>query len=274
MNLQIEKSEKHFYLYCALFYNNNRTIDSNDVVSEVSTKVIEVLSAINFRKIDMPMHSYHYLMGLYNPDGYIDNGNTMKQPQEITDYINELSNISQLQDLFKQQEPELDQKLNRYEEKFEYITKHFNTYFDFEPKDKTFILTRNWDASGKCISTKEGAHILVGWRIKGLNAKQILHEITHSFISTCTLPVYSDIENILNTVPDYVKQSYANPKILTEESFIRALVVYLDHLEGDTFEFSLNEDDLSMYLPSKFLEKMQKDNITVISQEYINNFRV
>jgi len=272
MELNTIKLPEHFLLYCALFYNHNRTIDYNDVVSEVSAQVVAALAQINFEKIDMPRHSYHYLMGMLNPIGYESDGKVMYQPENITQYLNALAGVDQLQAIYKSQEIQLDAKLNAYREKFDYIQPHFKTYFDFEPGNSKFILTRNWDASGKYISTKDNAYIFVGWRIKGLKAKQIMHEITHAFINECELPIPEDINTVLESVPAYVKGSYAVPKLLAEESFIRALVIYLDRLEGGTFEFSFNEDDLSMQLPARYLDKLEKDRPRVVSKDFIRNF--
>lgn len=274
MDLKTVKIQSHFYLYCALFYNKNASIDCYDTIEELRINVVNTLGNINFKKLNMPLHSYHYFMGLYNQKGYGDKGKIMKPSQEFLEYIRLLSSVSQLQTLFREQEVALDRRLLAYEEKFSYIKEYFKSHFNFEPTDSRFLITRNWDASGKCIHTKKGTYIFVGWKINGLNSNQLLHEITHSFVNECKLPIPVNITEYMEEMPDYIMESYARPSTFAEESFIRALVVYLDRIEGDAFGFSLSKMDLEMILPAIYLQKLEKDKVTVLTKDYINSFNI
>lgn len=274
MELKTIKLKNHFYLYCAMFYNKGESIDNHELVDELSAKVVDVLAQLNFRKLEMPMHAYHYFMGLYNPDGYDDKGNIMKPSEEFLAYVQELSTLKKLEQIYKEYEPALDERLSAYEEKFSYLNKYFEDHYDFKPKNTAFYITRNWDGSGKCISTKAGIYIFVGWKVKDLNSMQILHEITHSFINECKLPIPSAIEKIMEDSPEYIKDSYGRPSSYAEDSFIRALIVYLDKVDGDTFEFSFKKYDTDMVLPEMYLKKLEQDGVKQLTKNYIDNFKL
>lgn len=270
MELKTAKLQKHFYIYCAMFYADNRTIGYKDWVSELKDKVITALEKSNTPKLDMPMHSYHYLMGIFNPEGYEDNGKLMIPTKEVLDYVERMSALPELQELWKQYEPDFDTRLKDFEERFIDIENLFKNHFDYEPDIKTFYLTRNWDTSGKCIKTKDGYYILVGWKKEGINLNQILHELTHSYLDKCILTIPRDVNDYLKKMPEEVLGSYANPTTYVEESIIRALVVYLSHSEENIQNYSLVGTDLDMILPAKYLEVLEKDKPEKLTIEYLN----
>ena len=102
MQLETIKLPKHFYMYCALIHANNRTLGFNDAGKELSRKIVNVLEKLNIKKLTMPMHSYHYLMGMLNLEGYEDNGRAMKPIKEVLDYVAMLSSIPELQIIWKE----------------------------------------------------------------------------------------------------------------------------------------------------------------------------
>lgn len=273
MELKTAKLQKHFYTYCAMFYANNRTIGYKDWVSELKDKVIQALEKSNTPKLDMPLHSYHYLMGIFNPDGYEDNGKLMVPAKEVIDYVDRLSAHPELQALWKQYEPDFDTRLKDFEDRFSDIENLFNNHFDFEPDIKAFYLTRNWDTSGKCIKTKDSYYVLVGWKKEGINLNQILHELIHSYLDKCTLTIPEDVTEYLKRMPEEVLGSYAEPSFFIEESIIRALVVYLSHAEENIQNYSLVGTDLDMLLPAKYLEILEKDKPTKLTIEYLNKLK-
>ena len=273
MELKTVKLQKHFHMYCAMFYANNRTIGYKDWVSELKDKVVAILEKSGTPKLDMPMHSYHYLMGIFNSAGYDDNGKFMLPAKEVLDYVDRISLLPELQNLWKQYEPDFDKRLNEFEERFSDIENLFKNHFDFEPDIKTFYLTRNWDTSGKCIKTKDGYYIMVGWKKEGINLSQILHELTHSYLDKCTLTIPEDVVDYLKKMPEEVLGSYADPSTYVEESIIRALVVYLSHSEENIQNYSLVGTDLDMLLPAKYLEVLEKDKPEKLTTDYLNKIK-
>lgn len=270
MELKTVKLPKHFYMYCAMFYANNRTIGYKDWVSELKDKVVTILEKSGIPKLDMPMHSYHYLMGIFNPDGYKDNGKTMIPAKEVLEYVDKIALLPELQELLAQYEPDLTGRLKDFEVRFSDIENFFKSHFDYEPNIKNFYLTRNWDTSGKCIKNEDGYYILVGWKKEGINLNQILHELTHSYIGKCTLTVPKDVNDYLKKMPEDVLGSYANPSIYVEESIVRALVVYLSQLDDNIQNYSLVGTDLDMLLPAKYLEVLEKDKPVKLTIDYLN----
>ena len=270
MNLKTAKLQKHFYMYCALFYANNRTLGYKEWVSDLRDKVVAILEKNNIYKLDMPMHSYHYLMGLFNPNGYKDNGYEMKLGAKILDYVDQLSQIDELQKLRKEYEADFDQRLKEFEERFDDIKVFFSKHFDFEPDVKTFYLTRNWDTSGKCIVTEDDCYILVGWKKEGINLNQILHELTHSYLDKCNLTIPDDVNFYSEKMPKEVIESYARPSAFVEESSTRAIVVYLSRLEKNITDYSLVGTDLDMLLPVKYLEVLETETPVTFTVEYLN----
>lgn len=269
MELQTVKIQKHFYLYCALFYANNPTIGYKDWVTELKDKAVSILERHNIPKLDMPMHSYHYLMGMFNPNGYENNGNIMHPDPELIEYLEKISQIPELQELWKEYEDDFDKRLREFEERFNDIRDFFINHFNFEPNIRDYYLTRNWDTSGKCIKTNKKFYILVGWKKEGINLNQILHEIIHSYLDMCTLIIPANIKNYLDKMPQEVLSSYANPSIFAEESLARALVVYLSHLEENIPDYSLVGTDLDMLLPAKYLEILREKKPIKLTINYL-----
>lgn len=272
MKLKTFKDKRHFLLYCALFFNQGEKIDNHEIIDTLKVRITNTLDLCNFNHLNMPDHSYHYFMGLYNPSGYLNYGQVLYPDKEFLEYIEKLGNVSELDDIYREYEPGLDEKLRGYENKFEYLNTYFDQHYDFEPKTDKFSFTRNWDASGKCVPTNNGTLIFVGWLPKGLNSIQIIHELTHSFIDVCDLPVSELIEGIRLKCPNYIKNSYGTTQSFAEDSLIRALVVYFDKSEGETFGFSFTKMDIDMKLPELYLSKLQKDGLDKLSKEYINSF--
>jgi hypothetical protein len=272
MELKTFKDKKHFLLYCTFFYNQGDKIDNHEIIDVLKEKVVTTLNSNNFRHLEIPNHSYHYFMGLYNPNGYMNHGNMLYPDKDFLSYIEELGHISELEAIYKEYLSGLDEKLKGYENKFDYLETYFKQHYDFEPETNSFSLTRNWDASGKCIPISNETLIFVGWLPKGLNSMQIIHELTHSFINTCNLPISEKIEEIRLMCPDYIKNSYGMTQSFAEDALIRALVVYFDKLEGGTFGFTFNRMDTDMQLPALFLEKLEKDGLVKLTKDYINSF--
>lgn len=219
----------------------------------------------------MPKHSYHYIMELLNPEGYNDNGIFMSPDKEVSKYLTALSKIPELQKIFQEYETELDKKLTEYENKFPDILNFFQSNFSFNPDISKFNITRNWDASGKCIQTKDSYYILVGWKKDGINLRQILHEIMHAYVNKCSLTMPKNFTTLINKIPKYVFEDYAKPNIILEESVVRALVVYLSHRDNKITDYSLSEDDLAMVLPSLYLKVLETTNPNPITKSYLDN---
>lgn len=273
MKLKTVRLLDHFYLYCALFYANNASMDYSAEITELKQKIVTVLENTNVPKLEMPLHAYHYLVGLYNPKGYEARGTKQNHLQEVLDYVVMLANISGLKDIFKEYENALDEKLKAYETKFSYIQEYFKAHFDFEPALNKFSITRNWDSSGKCIKTKSGYIIFVGWIPTGLNSNQIMHEMLHAYIHECVLQIPANIQTYIEGA-ERAFRSYHNEETIVEESIVRALVVYLDRLDGEKFGFSLSKNDLDMKLPEMYLGILEKDRITRFTKDYFSNLKV
>lgn len=271
MTLETIKIPQHFYLYCALMYADNRTVGYNEVVEDLRNKVVEILVSRGIPKINMPKHSYHYLMGLLNTQGYYDNETFMKADIEMLNYVSKLAKIPELQKLQTSYEEDLNKRLGEYKERFSDIENFFESHFDFQPKIHKYFITRNWDTSGKCLLCEDAYYILVGWKIQGINLKQIIHEIMHSYIRECKLLIPKDIKEYMQKIPTHVFEDYAKPNILIEESFVRALVVYVSGIDNNITGYTFSEDDKSMMLPQLYLDILEKNKQSILTKEYLNN---
>jgi hypothetical protein len=248
-------------------------MDYSGEIAELKQKIVAVLENMNVPQLNMLLHAYHYLMGLYNPEGYEAYGTIQNPVQEVLDYVAMLANIPGLHDIFKEYENTLDEKLKAYETKFAYIQEYFKDHFDFEPTLNKFSITRNWDSSGKCIKTKSEYIIFVGWIPTGLNSNQIMHEILHAYIHECTLQIPTNLQTYIEG-SERAFRSYHNENTVVEESIVRALVVYLDRLDGEKFGFSLSKNDIDMKLPKMYLDVLEKDRTSRFSKNYLSKITI
>ena len=180
MIVQTIEIPEHFFLYCALLFNNNESVRYSKNTENLKTAVTAILERNKVEHITMPDHRYQYLLSVLNSKNYEPTEETRKSHDGVLKYVKSLSNIPEMQELWEENRKELSESLKSYDAPIKAIVSLFNTYFDFEPKVAKFCVTRNWDKSGMCIPTKDTFHIVVSWNSSEPNVRNMMPEIMHA----------------------------------------------------------------------------------------------
>ena len=274
MIVQTIEIPEHFFLYCALIFNNNESVRYSKNTENLKTAVTAILERNKVEHITMPDHRYQYLLSVLNSKNYEPTEETRKSHDGVLKYVKSLSNIPEMQELWEENRKELSESLKSYDAPIKAIVSLFNTYFDFEPKVAKFCVTRNWDKSGMCIPTKDTFHIVVSWNSSEPNVRNIIHEIMHAYIDEAELPISDGIKTIINNLPDEVFSNYKKAHTVVYESLVRALVVYLSGKDSTIESQEFSEDDIALQLPEKYLQKIKVDSPKVISKDYLSNLTI
>lgn len=274
MTIQTVEIPEHFFLYCALLFNNNESVRYSKNTENLKTAVTAILERNKVERISMPDHRYQYLLSVLNSNSYGPTKESRKSHDEVLKYVKSLSSIPEMQELWEGKRRELFESLKSYDASIKAVTNLFKTYFDFEPKVAKFYLTRNWDKSGMCIPTKGAFYIVAGWNSSEPNVRNIIHEIMHAYIDEVELPISDGTKTIINNLPDEVFSNYKKAHTVVYESLVRALVVYLSSKDTDIEPQEFSEDDITLQLPEKYFQKLETDSPKVISKDYLSNLTI
>ena len=274
MIVQAIEIPEHFFLYCALLYNNNESVRYSKNTENLKTAVTSILERNKVEHISMPDHRYQYLLSILNSNNYEPTEDIRKSHSEMLGYVKSISIIPEMQELWEENRNELSESLKSYDSPIKTVMNLFKTYFDFEPKVAKFYVTRNWDKSGMCIPTKDAFYIVASWNSSEPNVRNIIHEIMHAYIDEVELPISDGIKVIINNLPDEVFSNYKKAHTVVYESLVRALVVYLSGKDSDIESQKFSEDDIALQLPEKYLQKLKVDSPKVISKDYLSNLTI
>lgn len=274
MVIQTVEIPEHFYLYCALLFNNNTTVRYSKNTEDLKAKVDKILSEKGIEHLDMPDHRYQYLLTILNANNYNPTKDTRESHVATLAYIKKISELPDMQNLWEEEKKDLSESLKAYDQPAQNIIDLFKKNFDFEPKVNSFYVTRNWDKSGMCIPTKNAFYIVASWNSSEPNVRNIIHEITHAYIDEVELPISESIKTIINNLPEEVFSNYKKAHTVVYESLVRALVVYLSKKNKDIEDQKFSEDDIALQLPEKYLQKLEADSPKVISKDYLSNLAI
>jgi len=265
---------EHFFLYCALLFNNNESVRYSRNTESLKAEVGRILKRNKVEHTSMSDHRYQYLLSVLNSNHYAPTEETKKSHDEILKYVNDISKLPEMEKLWEKERKELSESLKSYNKTIEVVKNLFKTFFDFEPRINTFYVTRNWDKSGMCIPTKEAFYIIACWNSSEPNVRNIIHEITHAYIDEVELPITINIKTIINGLSDEVFSNYKKAHTVVYESLTRALVVYLSRKGRDIEDQDFSEDDIALQLPEKYLLKLETDSPKIISKDYLSNLTI
>jgi hypothetical protein len=274
MIVQTIEIPEHFFLYCALLFNNNESVRYSKNTENLKTAVTAILEGNKVEHIAMPDHRYQYLLSVLNSKNYKPTEETRKSHEEVLTYVKSISLIPEMRELWEENRKELSDSLKSYDTPIRAIINLFKTYFDFEPKVGKFCITRNWDKSGMCIPTKDTFYIIACWNSSEPNVRNIIHEIMHAYIDEVELPISEGIKTIINNLPEDVFSNYKKAHTVVYESLVRALVVYLSCKDNAVDNQKFSEDDIALQLPEKYLQKLEADSPKIISKEYLSDLTV
>ena len=274
MTIKTVKIPEHFYLYCALLFNNNETVRYLKNTENLKVKVDKILERNNVERISMPDHRYQYLLSIMNSHNYEPTEDTKKMHSEILKHVKSISELPEMQKLWDKESKELSESLESYDKPVKAVTNLFKTYFDFEPKINKFYVTRNWDKSGMCVPTKEAFYIIASWNSSEPNVRNIIHEIMHTYVDEAELSISDNIKTIINNLPDKVFSNYKKAHTVVYESLVRALVIYLSSKDPDIENQMFSDEDIELQLPEKYLQKLESDSPEIISKVYLSNLTI
>lgn len=260
----------HFYLYCALLFNDNQTVRYSKDTEALKEKVDEILDRNDFEHLSMPEHRYQYLLSVLNSNNFKPNEDTNKSHDEVLAYVKKLSELPEMQQLWEEEKKALHESLKEYDKPLIAVANLFKTRFDFEPAVNEFYVTRNWDKSGMRIPTKNAEYILVSWNSSKPNVRNIIHEIAHAYVDEIEIPVTENIKTIINNLPDEVFDNYKRAYTVVYESLVRALVIYLSNLDPNIEDQDFSQEDTELVLPKVYLEKLKHDSPKVITKDYLS----
>jgi hypothetical protein len=265
---------EHFYLYCALLFNNNESVRYSKNTEILKTKVDKILELNKVERIPMPDHRYQYLLSVLNSNNYKPTEGRREPHDEILKYIEYISELPEMKTLWEKNRTELVDGLKSYAKPIKDVVKLFKTHFDFEPIVNNFYVTRNWDRSGMSIPTKKAFYIIVGWNSTEPNVRNIIHEIMHAYANEVELRISNNIETIINGLSNEIFSNYKKTRTIVYESLVRALVVYLSKKCPDVGSQDLSEEDLELQLPAKYLQRLECDAPEIISKEYLSSIQI
>ena len=274
MIVQTIEISEHFFLYCALLFNNNESVRYSKNTVNLRVEVEKILELNNVEHISMPDHRYQYLLSVLNSNYYESTAETKKSHDEILKYVKSISELPEMKKLWEMERKELALSLKSYDKPIEAVKNLFKTYFDFEPKINNFYVTRNWDKSGMCIPTKGAFYVVASWNSSEPNVGNIIHEIMHAYVDEVELGLTDNIKTIINNLPDGIFSNYKKAYTVVYESLVRALVVYLSGKDKDIEDQVFSEDDIALQLPEKYLQRLETDSPKVISKDYLSHLTI
>lgn len=274
MNLKTQPIDKLFYLYCALVYNNNKTIRIPDSKHELVKKIVKMLKSKNVAQFRMDDHRYQYLLSLLNSENYEQSLQVNPNHVPVLTYIKLLSELPELQDLWKGEQVELNGYLTKYSEAINKIPEIFSKYFDFEPQVKDVIITRNVGKSGMLIPTSNVFYLIIGNITDEVNLRNLTHELLHAYLREANLPLNDDFRAKIDNLPAEILDNYKSDYTLIEEFVVRALVVYLSELEDFIPKQEFSEEDKLMKYPEIIYKNLKKEEVKKFSKDYFENLKI
>jgi hypothetical protein len=263
-----------FFLYCALIYNNNETIQLPTPQLKVAENIREILEEQKFEKIEIPDHRYQYLLSLLSSKDNRLKDSIKPEHFPIVSYVQNLSKTEKLQSLLRDEKAQVEEHLSQYGDSFQKVTNLFKKTFSFESKYSTIYVTRNFGKSGMFIPLEEEGYLVLGNIFSKPNIRNLIHELLHAQLEEVSIKVTPNIKRIINELPDKVYDNYKRPYAVVEESLVRALVVYLTRKSSDFEEEELSEQDLGLIMPELYLKKLEKDNKDILSKDYLENLEI
>lgn len=266
--------EPLFYLYCALIYNDNKTIRLPQPQIEVAKNIKKILENNNVKKIQMDDHRYQYLLSILGTIDYQINEFTKQGHEPVLEYVKSLTQIEDLKPLGEKEKSQVEEHLGLYGDAFTNVQNLLNDTFDIKPKFETIYVTRNFDKSGMLIPLEKEAYLVLGNVSFKPNIRNLIHELTHAYLEKVNLKSTPTIKDVINKLPNEVYDNYKRPYVVMEDSMVRALVVYLTDKSELFQKEELSEQDKELVLTEKYLEKLYQDNQTRITKEYLENLEI
>ncbi|MBN1162401.1 hypothetical protein JXA34_01515 [Patescibacteria group bacterium] len=263
-----------FYLYCALIYNNNKTIRLPTPQLEVAENIKRILGNKDFNKITMPDHRYQYLLSILatNKENTMDN--IKPTHKEVVSYIKALAEVEKLTELKNAESAQVEEHLSLYGNAFEKVTNLFKESFDFESKYKNIYVTRNFGKSGMFIPVNMDGYLILGNISYKPNIRNLIHELLHAQLEEVNIKITQNIKDIINKLPDEVYDNYKKPYTVVEESLVRSLVVYLTYKNDEFEQEKFSEQDKELVLSESYLEILHQDNRIAFSKDYLENINL
>lgn len=263
MNLKPTTLDSIFFLYCALIYNENKTIMLPSPQKEVAIKIKKILESARVLKIPMPDHRYQYLLSL------LCSSRKDSHHEEVISYIENLTKIEELQPLLKEENRQVKEHLNLYEDTFETVSNLFKNAFDFNSKYETIYVTRNFGKSGMFMPLDKEGYLILGNVSFKPNIRNLIHELLHAQLEEVNIKITQNIKDVINNLPDEIYDNYKKPYAVVEESLIRALVVYLTHKNGVLEPEEFSKEDMDLVLCGLYLDVLKRDNKEIFTKEYL-----
>jgi len=266
--------EPLFYLYCALIYNDNKTIRLPSPQVLVAENIVELLEGVGYKKVDMPDHRYQYILSLLQSPNYKTTDQIRPLHIDIIEYIKDLSELEELQVLFNTEKEQVEEHFSLYGDNLDKVTALFNKKFDFKSKYENVYVTRNIGKSGMLIPLEKECYLILGNISFYPNIRNLIHELLHAQLKEVNLKLTDNIRNVINNLPDEVYDNYKKPYTVVEESLVRAMVVLLTK-NSDYFENEeLSIQDKELVLPQTYFNKLNTDNKEVFNRDYLENLSI
>ena len=90
MIVQTIEIPEHFFLYCALIFNNNESVRYSKNTENLKTAVTLILERNKVEHVSMPDHRYQYLLSVLNSNNYEPTEETRKSHDEVLKYVKSL----------------------------------------------------------------------------------------------------------------------------------------------------------------------------------------
>jgi len=263
--------EPLFYLYCALIYNDNRTIRLPSPQIGVADRIKKILEIKNYKKINMPDHRYQYLLSLLNSPNYRPTQNIKPTHTKIIEYIGALSEIEKLQNLYENEETQVKKHLKLYGTAFDNVTKLMDEAFDFKARFEKVYVTRNFGKSGMLIPLENECYLILGNSSYKPNIRNLIHEILHAQLKEVNLKVTDNVKKLIKELPKEVYDNYGRSYTIIEESLVRALVIYLTSNSMGFEKEEFSDQDTELILPKLYLEKLNSNPKKKLTKRYLEN---
>mgnify|MGYP001267185648 CR=1 FL=1 len=258
-----------FYLYAALNYNGYDKENNKKGMYPFRIKVRDYLKNQSLPKFNFCYHPYQYTKQILITENLNPSSITNIDFIPTIEYIQEFTKKANLKNLEEDFTQSTNEAIEKYQDILPNILKIVGDFFQFQPEINKLIFTVNIIESyyrGFSIQIEKVGYLITG-PSESPNIRNLLHELIHFYIKVIDHPKTHRFTT--KEIPKDIIKNYKDN--LLSESLVRALVIYLSQKNNIIPEQKFSPTDISMIYPQKFLELLNKESVTNLTKNQIEN---
>lgn len=258
-----------FYLYAALNYNSYDKENNKKGMYPFRIKVRNYLQNQSLPKFNFCYHPYQYTKQILTTENLSPSSITNIDFIPTIKYLQEFTKKANLKNLGEDFMQSTNEAIEKYQDILSNILKIVGDFFQFQPEINKLIFTVNIIESyyrGFSIQIEKVGYLITG-PSESPNIRNLLHELMHFYIKVIDYPKTHRFTT--KEIPKDIIKNYKDN--LLSESLVRALVIYLSQKNNIIPEQKFSSTDISMIYPQKFLELLNKELVTNLTKNQIEN---